>query len=222
MSISPNKLHEMSSSDISKLKKSNKEDLCGYILSLRTKIEELVSYQLIAKRVQMLERSHISSLQYQRRPSIEISGIPASFDTKLEETCIELLGDIGCGKIEPSEIHACHRLKNKNKTIIRFVNRKHADTALHNKKKLEKIDRKKYSLLPQDKGIFLNESLCRPMQFLAYKVRAALKAKKIDSYNLWKGKLSIKMANQNYNISHIDDLIELNLAEEDDRLSFIN
>ena len=60
------------------------------------------------------------------------------------------------------------------------------------------------------------------MQFLAYKVRAALKAKKIESYNLWKGKLSIKMANQNYSISHIDDLIELNLADEDDRLSFIN
>ena len=207
---------------MNKLKKSNKEDLCGYILTLRSKIEELESYQLIAKRVQMLERSHISSLQYQRRPSIEISGIPSSFDENLEETCIDLLGDIGCGKIEPSEIHACHRLKNRNNTIIRFVNRKHADTALHNKKKLSSIDRRKYRLPPENKGIFINESLCRPLQFLAYKVRVALKAKKIESYNLWKGKLSIKISNQNYNISHIDDLIELNLAEEDDRLSFIN
>ena len=30
------------------------------------------------------------------------------------------------------QVHACHRLRNKKNTIIRFVNRKSADIALHN------------------------------------------------------------------------------------------
>ena len=172
--------NEMNSSDLGKLRKSNKDELCGYIQKLREKVDELQSYQLIAKRVQLLEKSHLNAMQYNRRESIEISGLPESFDDKLEETCIEVLNDIGCGMIKKSEIHACHRLRNKKKTIIRFVNRKHADLALHNKKKLSKIDRKKYRL-PADSSIYINESLRRPMQFLFFKVRNAFKSQKIAS-----------------------------------------
>ena len=59
--------------DTSKLKKDfNKDHLVSYIQHLRTKIEELESYKLIAKRVEILERSHLISMQYNRRESIEI------------------------------------------------------------------------------------------------------------------------------------------------------
>ena len=220
--LSPTKLEEMNSSDLNKLKKNNnKDDLLGYIQSLRCKVDELKSYQLIAKRVQLLERSQLNSLQYQRRESIEICGLPQSIkDEELESSCRDLLQDIGCGTIKGSAIHACHRLKNRDKTIIRFVNRKNADKALHNKKKLANIDKKKYGLTEGNPGIFINESLCRPMQFLSFKVRKAYHAKKIKSYNLWKGKLSIKCNDdKDYVISHIDDLIDLDLADEEDRLS---
>ena len=58
------------------------------------------------------------------------------------------------------------------------------------------------------------------MQFLSYKVRKAYHAKKFKSYNLWKGKLSIKCNDdKDYVISHIDDLIDLDLADEEDRSS---
>ena len=92
--------------------------------------------------------------------------------------------------------------------------------ALHNRKKLADIDRNKFGLSAASKGIYINESLCRPMQFLSYKVRQAFKAKRITSFNLWKGKLTIKMNDQTILISHIEDLIELDLAAEEDRLSF--
>ena len=61
------------------------------------------------------------------------------------------------------------------------------------------------------------------MQFLAYKVRQAKKAKKIESYNLWKGKLTLKFEKKDKDtvIGHIQDLIDIGLANEDDRDEFI-
>ena len=45
-----------------------------------------------------------------------------------------------------------------------------------------------------------------------------LNQKKIDSYNLWKGKLTIKFTadDRASHITHINDLIELGLATNDD------
>ena len=58
---------------------------------------------------------------------------------------------------------------------------------------------------PPTTQIFTNESLCRPFNFLYFHVRQAYKLKKIHSYNLWKGKITIKAQ---------EDLIKLNLVDE--------
>ena len=105
------------SSNLSKLKnENNKDDLCRFILLLRNKVEELESYQLVSKRVQNLEKTMVNSLQYQRRESVEIHNVPESVkDDELEGKVLEVFEKIGCGKIKPSQVHACHRLKNKKK-----------------------------------------------------------------------------------------------------------
>ena len=223
MTLSPTKLQELNYSDMIKLKKdNNKDQLIGYIQVLRGKVEELESYKLIAQRVQLLERSHLQSLQYNRRESIEIHGVPQAIrNDKLETYCLDLLQDIGCGEIKEKDVHACHRMRKKENTIIRFVNRKHADLALHNRRKLKDIDKSRYEIPIDSYGLFINESLCKPMQFLSYKVRSAYKSKDIESYNLWKGKLSLKLNGSEHRISHIDDLIDLGLAVEEDRLLFL-
>ena len=106
-SITPTKLVEMENSDIGALKKSNKDELLSYILTLRGKVEELQSYQIITQRVNLLERSHLRSLQYNRRESIEICRLPESLkDDHLEQTCLNVLEDIGCGKIKKSSVNA--------------------------------------------------------------------------------------------------------------------
>ena len=224
MSLSPDKLLNLMQADNSQLKKSNKDELCNFISILRAKVEELESYQLVSKRVQLLERNIVSHMQYNRRESVEIHGFPEAItEDKLEEKSRDLLEEIGCGKVKSSQIHACHRLKNKYVTIIRFVNRKVADRALHNRAKLKNIDHEKYNL-DQNNKLFINESLCRPMQFLSYKVRSAYKTKQIDSYNMWKGKLTLKMEKngKNITISHVQDLIDIGLACEDDKQSFLD
>ena len=211
-------LEEMNNIGPDHLEKKSKKDLCAYIQQLRGKVEELESYQYITKLVQNLERSHLRSLQYNRRESIEIHCLPETIpDERLEDTCLEILNDIGCGVINKWQVHACHRLKNKKNAIIRFSCRKHADLALHNRGKLKSLDKTKHGL---DGNIYINESLCRPMAFLTYKVRTAKKNGKVESYNFWKGKLSLKLNNRTYPISHINDLIDLDLAVEEDRLSF--
>ena len=207
---------------MTKLKKSNKEELVGYISFLRNKVDELQSYQLIAKRVQLMEKTIVNSLQYQRRESVEFYGLPDSItDDKLEENCLNILEEIGCGKIQSSDVQACHRLKNRRKTIIRFVNRKNANSALHNRSKLKGLKKEKYNI-PKQTNIYINESLCRPLQYLSFKIREAHKGKKIESYNIWKGKLSVKMNGIDYPISHIQDLIDIGLAKEEDKLEFLS
>ena len=137
-------------------------------------------------------------------------GIPESIEHEnLEGTCVGILNEIGCINVTERDIHACHRLKNKKNVVIRFVNRKDVDLALHNRAKLKVLDKEGKFDIKGD--IYINESLCRPMQFLYWKVRCAYKGKKIDSYNLWKGKLSIKIKDGVVNIDHIEDLINLEL-----------
>ena len=149
-------------------------------------------------------------------------GLPDTvLDDQLEQTCLNVLEDIGCGKIKTRDVHACHRLKNRKKVIIRFVNRKCADKALINKSKLKTIDKTKYGLGYVD--LYINENLCPALQFLAYKVRLARKAQKIAYYNIWKGKLSLKLEpyGEIVKVGHMQDLIELGLAEEKDRADFL-
>ena len=216
-------VENMMSSDMLKLKKNSKDDLCNFIMVLRTKVEELESYQLISKRVLMLEKTIVRSLQYQRRENVEIHGMPETInDKELEGKCLNIFQDIGCGEIKPSQVHACHRLKNKKNVIIRFVNRKNANNVLHNKAKLKDLKLEKYGL-GKNVRLFINESLCLPLQFLAYKVRQAYKHKVIQSYNIWKGRISLKLVKDGENIfiTHIQDLIDINLATEEDRNEFM-
>ena len=221
MSTNSTQQHEFHELDDATLTTKKKSELVAYIGRLRGKVEELESYNLIAQRVQLLERSVLGSMQYQRRESIEIHNIPDTVTKeKLEDYCCDLLTDIE-NPVQPHEIHACHRRNNPTKTIIRFVNRKLADNCLFNRSKLKDIDKDKFDLPPDHPGLFINESLCRPLEFLFYKVRQASKAKgkNILSYNLWKGQLSITFNGTDHKISHIDDLIDLGLATEDDRMS---
>ena len=76
--------------------------------------------------------------QYGRRENIEISGIPKT-TANLEEKVISLLSKIDV-KVTKSDIVACHPLKRDGQVIVRFVNRKNADLALRNRKKLRSIN----------------------------------------------------------------------------------
>ena len=221
--VSQEKLSDMLTQETSQLERNNKKELVALVHHLRERVEALESYKLVATRVKILEKNLVSTMQYSRRENIEIHNIPENVaDEKLEETCLKVLDEIGCGKIKSYRVMACHRLKNRNKTVIRFITRKQADEALHNRGKLKTIDMKKCGL-PAKTRIYINESLCRPMQYLHYIARFVYKLQKIHDFNLWKGRLTIQMEDggENHIINHIEDLIELGLASDEHRSSFI-
>ena len=83
-----------------------------------------------------LEYSSNNLEQYGKRNNIIISGILDSVDVnQLEESATEILTNINVN-VASNDIEACHRIGKKDtrtgstKTIIHFVNRKHAKQAI--------------------------------------------------------------------------------------------
>ena len=111
---------------------------------------------VLENKILTLESKQSSLEQYGRRNDIETTGIPRSVpDQNLEERFEDILNEISIDVL-PKDIEACHRVsesKNKSKkTIVRFINRKHAKKALTSRKNLKKSS-------SSNSNIFINENL---------------------------------------------------------------
>ena len=102
------------------------------VKNVNTKLEE---------RIISLEKNQAKSDKYSRRINIELSGILHDIpEGNLEKVLIDICYDSGLG-IEPKDIEGCHRLPvcrysrdSNKKVIVKFVNRKHPEALLQNKK----------------------------------------------------------------------------------------
>ena len=111
-----------------------------------------------------MKKNQAKSEQYSRRNNIELSGIPNDIpENNLEKVVVDICHDSGL-KIEPKDIEGCHRLsvsrysRDSNKrVIIKFVNRKHLQTLLQNKKIISSKD---FSHLNVHGNVFVSVSLC--------------------------------------------------------------
>ena len=111
---------------------------------------------VLENKVLTLESEHNSLEQYGRRNNIEITGIPNNVpDQNLEEKVVDILNEISVD-VSPKDIEACHRVgvskNNSKKTIVRFINRKHAKKALTSRKNLRKSS-------SPNCNVFINENL---------------------------------------------------------------
>ena len=131
---------EFSAFEEKELASFKKDKLVSIIFELQRKVEELNSFKVIEKRVEKLERTQFSQLQYERRDTIEIDGIENDVNQEdLENTTLAVLKDIGVN-CDSSSIQACHRLNKRGTVITKFSNRKLAAAAVHNRKKLRDFD----------------------------------------------------------------------------------
>ena len=62
-------------------------------------------------------------------------------------------------EIDERDVQACHDLKEKERTIVKFDNRKDCLQILRVKKELESLDPTELDF-PENTIIFINESLC--------------------------------------------------------------
>ena len=154
--------------------------------------------------------------QYGRRNNIIISGIPGSVNVnQLEESVTEILTDINVN-VASNDIEACHRIGKKytrigsTKTIIRFVNRKHAIQALYNKKNLSQV-KKKYTFNPNNNPFFISENLTRMNESLAYQGKKLKRNNLVNACYTRDGTVTIKINERSkaIKIHHINNLLEL-------------
>ena len=79
-------------------------------------------------------------------------------DNALEQKVCDVIQEIGVD-ICYLDIQACHRLKDKDRTIVKFTNRKDCLRILRVKRQLKGLDPSAVDL-PEGTKIFINESLC--------------------------------------------------------------
>ena len=193
------------------LKDLNKNELVELVMSLKSENDSLKSNQKkVDDRITKLERSHYLYLQYGRRDTIEITGIPSQIETtKLEDEVIKIYNEAQAKVHEEPlsnmDIQAAHRIGKKGVTIVKFVNRKFALEGLRCGKNL------KGSKLYGNTGIYINNSFCHEYKFIGYAIRTLKKENLIEQYRVRNGVFSIKIGENFEEISHISDFLTYNL-----------
>ena len=211
-------------------------DVSSQIQSLATKFSNLMEKfdqvsselsitknvnSLLRERIVTLEKNQLSISQYQRREMLEINPVPMSIENNvLEETVCEALSLTGI-TVSPDDLQACHRMKNKQRVIVKFTNRKKRQNVISNRKILSNKALELTNLKFSGK-LFISDSMCYENHQLAYLCRQLKNAKKIHSTWFFNNVLYIKLT-ENGNITkiyHKKDIEEvLNVDNLDDFLS---
>ena len=112
----------------------------------------------LVERVVATERQCWENAQYSRRDALEVVGIAVSVrDNVLAQKVCEVIQEIGVD-ICDIVIQACHPLKDKDRAIVKFTNRKDCLRVLRAKKQVKGLDPAAVDL-PERTKIFFNESL---------------------------------------------------------------
>ena len=178
---------------------------------------EVISQQ--NERILNLEKDFHRNLQYQRRDTVEISGIPKTVDVKNLEAEVIKIYDAAQVKVHgqslrPSDIQASHRIgKKKETTIVKFVSRKFAFEGLVNGRNLK--DNNVYG--PGTK-LYINTSFCDAYRHLNFLIRGIKGKKLIHHYKVRKGTnfIQIKEGDDYFAIEHVNDLVALGLHKPEE------
>ena len=169
----------------------------------------------LEERIISLEKSQAKSEQYSRRNNIELSGIPNDIpEDNLEKVVIGICHDSDV-EIEPKDIDGCHRLpasrysRDSNKrVIVKFVNRKHPEAMLRNKKS---ISNKDFSHLNVHGKVFVSVSLCPYYRYIWGKCKDLQRRGKIYQVFCLGGTIAVKVTERSSarKIFHECDLLDL-------------
>ena len=82
------------------------------------------SNSLLYSRIVQLEKKAVSNAQYHRRGTLELNPVPQDIhDNVLEDTICKALPLTG-QEVVPEDLHACHRMSNRDRVIVKFKDRK--------------------------------------------------------------------------------------------------
>ena len=197
-------------SQITDLSKEIKDNLTYFKkLEAGIAVVKTVNDRLV-ERVIKTERQCWENAQYSQRDTLEIVDIPNSVGTSVfEETVRSVFKKIGV-EIDERDVQACHRLKEKERTIVKFVNRKDCLQILRVKKDLKSLDPTELDF-PENTKIFINESLCPYYRGIWNKCKKLRAIQKIHQFYTISGLIRVKLEETGPSriITHMVDLKEL-------------
>ena len=188
----------------------SKEQLMDMVVNLKGEVQTLKDdfMKLTNLRLYHLERNQNMQMQYGRRESFEIVGIPQNItNDKLEDEVLDIAKEakvfVNRQPLKKTDICAVHRLKDGKTTIVRVVNRKFSTEALRCGKNLK--DTKKYG---EGNRIYINNSFCPEFKFLNFVIRKATTDKLIHRYKIRNGVTYIQLEENGdfFQIGHVLDL----------------
>ena len=92
---------------------------------------------MLLKRVINLERNALNTAQYVRAETIEINPMIQSIPfADLENKVCQALSLTGT-TVTPDNLQACHRMRNKEKVIVKFKDRKQRNKVIFSRKELK-------------------------------------------------------------------------------------
>ena len=166
---------------------------------------------LLLKRITNLERNALNNAKYVRRETIEINPIPQSIpNTDLENKVCQALSLTGT-TVTPDDLQACHRMKNKEKVIVKFKDRKQRNKVFFFSCKELKSKGKQLRDLQFGPSLFINDSMCFDNQSLFYKRRQLKNVYKLLSFWFFNKTSNVKLIENGHitKIFHISDIKNL-------------
>ena len=173
---------------------------------------------LLLKRITNLERNALNNAKYVRRETIEINPIPQSIpNTDLENKVCLALSLTGT-TVTRDDLQACHRMKNKEKVIVKFKDRKQRNKVIFSRKEL-KSKGEQLRELQFGPSLFINDSMCFENQSLFYKCRQLKNVGKLFSFWFFNNTLNVKLIENGpitkiFHISDLENLLQINSIEE--------
>ena len=218
-------LNKLSKSELVQLVLQTEASLASQITNLTTEVKDLLGYfkkleselavtknvnSKLMERVVQTERQCWANAQYSRRDTIEVIGIPSPIrDKDLEDKVRNIFGEIRV-KVNERDIQVCHQLREKDRTTVKFVNRKGCTNILRVKKDLKHLDPTKLSFSEGTK-IFINESLCPYYRATWNKCKKLRANKKLHQFYTINGIVRVKLEENGppKSITHMLDLVNL-------------
>ena len=147
---------------------------------------------LLLERITQLERNNLINAQYTRRETLEIKPVPSDIaDDVLEQSMCQTLSLTGIS-VETDNLQACHRMRKKDRVIIKFKCRKQKHRVLLSCETLQNRSLDLTQLKFSGK-LFVNERMCHENHQLVYKCRQWKSARKIYSTWFYNSTLHMKL-----------------------------
>ena len=166
-------------------------------------------------RVEKLEREQNRNFQYQRRNTIEITGIPSTVrQADLEKEVVKIYEAAGVtvsgNQLDSSQIQGCHRIGKKGVTICKFVNRKFAYEGIYSGKNL-----KDANIYGENSRVYINNSFCDEYRHLNYLIRTAKREGKLFRWKIKHGINYVQMTEEDEfeEIGHKSDLLKMQIID---------